>query len=79
MTGDLYLLRHFGKVLNVRPLGRDSSTVQDLLIEGLLKVRTKARGLILLKPNRAQQEYGRNCTRRNIGCVPPALWSCPAA
>src|SRR5712692_4815412 len=66
VTGDLYLLRHLGKVLNVRPQGCDSSTVQDFLIEGLLKVRSKTRGLVLLKPNRAQQEYSRNRTKRNI-------------
>jgi len=75
VTGDLCLLRHLGGVLNVRPQVRDGqgsgdpdagSTIQDLLIEGLLMVRNKTRRLVLLKPNRAQQAYSRNCTKRNI-------------
>ena len=37
-------------------------TVRDLLIEGLLKVRSKTRGLIWLRPNRAQ-ESSRGNTR----------------
>jgi hypothetical protein len=77
VTGDLYLLRELGRVLSVRPPGRGLAvaeaggraldpTIADLLIEGLLKIRSKTRGLVLLKPNRAQQEYWRNCTKRNI-------------
>ena len=41
-------------------------TIQDLLIEGLLKVRNKNRCLVQLRPNPAQVEYSRYCTRRNI-------------
>jgi hypothetical protein len=41
-------------------------TVRDFLIEGWLKVRSKGRGLLLLRPNRAQQEYSRRCSKRNI-------------
>ncbi len=45
---------------------QDDPTVEDLLIEGLLKVRSKSKGLVRLRPNRAQVEYSRQCTRRNI-------------
>ena len=41
-------------------------TVRDLLIEGLLKVRSKTRGLIWLRPNRAQEEFSRKHTNRSI-------------
>ena len=41
-------------------------SVRDFLIHGLLKIRSKPRGLIALCPNRAQEEFSRNCTRRNI-------------
>jgi len=40
--------------------------VRDLLIMGLLRVRNKDRHLVLLKPNRAQREYARQCKKRNI-------------
>ncbi len=40
--------------------------LRDVMIERLLKVRSKGRGLLLLRPNRAQQEYSRQCTKRNI-------------
>src|SRR5437016_1622711 len=70
---DLCLLKRLGRDLNSSP---DKSsltaaingtlTIQDLLIETLLKVRSKTRGLVLLSPNRAQQEYGRKCGRRNV-------------
>src|SRR5437016_13623352 len=76
MTGaaaDLCLLKRLGRALNSCP---DKSsltaaingtlTIQDLLIETLLKVRSKTRGLVLLTPNRAQQEYGRKCGQRNV-------------
>jgi hypothetical protein len=42
------------------------TTVRDLLISSLLRVRGKSRGLVRLKPNRAQQEFSRTCTTRNI-------------
>ncbi|MGA8490522.1 MAG: terminase [Terriglobales bacterium] len=41
-------------------------TVRDLLIEALLKVRSKTRELIRLRPNRAQIEFSRNHTKRSI-------------
>src|SRR5579863_8084566 len=73
---DLSLLRDLGTSLDLRPFegrsgmptalrGSDVS-VRDLLIEGLLKVRTKTRGLIPLRPNRAQLEFSRNHTKRSI-------------
>ena len=42
------------------------STIEDFLIEELLNVRSKTKHLVHLKPNRAQLEYSRNCTKRNI-------------
>lgn len=75
MTGDLLLLRRFGTALLSRGTTfasdngvaqtRDRS-IQDCLISGLLKVRSKTRGLVFLEPNRAQREYSQNCTKRNI-------------
>jgi len=47
-------------------LSPKTPTVRDVLIEGLLKVRNKERKLTWLHPNRAQQEYSRHCTKRNI-------------
>ena len=41
-------------------------TVRDLPIEGLLKVRSKTRGLIWLRPNRAQEESAGKHTNRSI-------------
>src|SRR5579863_2233854 len=58
--GDLIALRRLGMELDA------SREAQDLLIEKLLKVRNKDRRVVRLKPNRAQAEYSRRCTRRNI-------------
>ena len=68
MTDDLSLLKQLGKALEgPGPEGVASKeTIRDLLIEGLLKVRSKTRGLVLLRPNRAQRAYARNCTKRNV-------------
>ncbi|HZR57147.1 MAG TPA: terminase [Terriglobales bacterium] len=77
MIGDILLLQRLGAALEFRPRysGESSavnsgivedSTIQDLLIEGLLKVRNKDRKLVRLKPNRAQREFSRTCTKRNI-------------
>jgi hypothetical protein len=76
VMSDLSLLRDLGTSLDLRPFegspgmttalrGSDVS-VRDLLIEGLLKVRSKTRGLIPLRPNRAQLEFSRNHTKRSI-------------
>ena len=68
---DVYLLMRLGTAPN-SSLDKSSVaidrtlTIQDLLIETLLKVRAKTRGLVLLRPNRAQQEYKQKCGRRNV-------------
>ena len=41
-------------------------TVREALIWGLLKIRNKKRDEVYLNLNRAQREYARNCTKRNI-------------
>ena len=43
-----------------------AETVRDFLIEAIVRVRNKHRKLVQLKPNRAQQEYSKHCSRRNI-------------
>ena len=76
---DLTLLRMLGLNLDYRPsqlhfrAGRDfpeglelPPQMRDYLIAGFLKIRSKKRGLVRLVPNRAQLEYAKNCTQRNI-------------
>lgn len=76
---DLVLLKTLGRSLDLRPLGERGETipasggnaisdvsVRDLVIEALLKIRSKTRGLIALRPNRAQLEFSRNHSRRSI-------------
>ena len=66
---DLPLLLRLGTALDVRPplgSGRLGPSVRDLLIETLLKVRSKGRGLVALTPNPAQRDYSRRCRVRNI-------------
>jgi len=77
---DLALLKRLGRFLDLRPLKGCEATktgatgaetafdvsVRDLVIEALLKVRSKTRGLIPLKLNRAQLEFSRNHTKRSI-------------
>jgi hypothetical protein len=65
VKGDLDLLGRLGAVLDYRAFG-GSTTVEDRLIESLLKVRSKTKGMVRLHPNRAQREYSENRTRRNI-------------
>jgi hypothetical protein len=64
LTEDLALLCHLGKFLDHRV--RRETTLRDFLINALLHVRTKERGLVHLTPNRAQREYSQKCTRQNI-------------
>ena len=64
MIEDLALLRRLGTALDSKPAGDE--TVRDLLVRGLLKIRNKDRHLVLFRRNRAQMEYSRNCTKRNI-------------
>jgi hypothetical protein len=80
LWSDLSLLRDLGTSLDLRPFkrlpgtalpatGEDASSdasVRDLLIEALLKVRSKTCKLVPLKANRAQMEYSRNHTKRSI-------------
>ena len=77
---DLSLLRELGKCLDWRPFNERNRKgtsgsggnagcdvgVRDLLIETLLRVRSKGRGLIRLRPNRAQIEFSRNHAKRSI-------------
>jgi len=76
---DLSLLRELGRHLDLRPInehtiGKGSVSggahcqvaVRDLLVEALLRVRSKSRRLIRLRPNRAQIEFSRNHSKRSI-------------
>jgi hypothetical protein len=69
---DLDLLLRCGEALDCEMPARGEEhprlrlTVRDFLIESLLKVRSKTRGLVPLRRNRAQQEYSRRCSRRNL-------------
>jgi hypothetical protein len=60
---DLLLVEQFGSFLD-RPSGEQ--TLRDLLIRKMLKIRVKKGGVRYLKLNRAQQEYSRRCSKRNI-------------
>jgi hypothetical protein len=74
---DLFLLDMLGGLLDcrLRAEGDDVTalrpdevwvpSVRDMLIERLLKIRTKTRRTIF-RLNRAQREYSRRCTKRNI-------------
>lgn len=70
MIDDLVLLQRLGAALDARASlagnGGKGLTVRDLLIETLLKVRSKRRGLVALTPNRAQRAYSHECNSRNI-------------
>ncbi len=76
---NLDFLLHAGRLLDAHPRNVDwpdwfcgkhadihAETTRDFLIEALLKVRSKTRGLVALRPNRAQAEYSHKCSRRNI-------------
>jgi hypothetical protein len=60
---DLYLLKQFGPFLD-RDLGEKD--IRNFLIAELLKIRLKEGGSGELKLNRAQREYSRRCTKKNI-------------
>lgn len=73
MIDDLVLLRQLGTALDVQTSGRlraaggtENLSVRDLLIETLLRVRSKGRGLVRLRLNRAQRDYSQVCGKRNI-------------
>ncbi len=61
---DLSLLTKLGRNLDLR--ASSDLTVRDFLIHSLLRVRSKSRGLVQLKANRAQQQYSRECSKQNI-------------
>jgi hypothetical protein len=63
MTGDLRLLEELGGLLD---LLIDGKTVRDQLITQMLRIRKKGLGIGLIELNRAQREYSRRCTQRNI-------------
>ena len=63
MWSDLRLVEQFGPWLNSRA---KEETVRDMLIRSLLKIRVKKGGIRYLKLNRAQKEYSRKCSQRNI-------------
>jgi len=60
---DLQLIEEFGGHLESTA---NEETIRDLLIRGLLKIRVKKGGVRYLKLNRAQREYSRRATKRNI-------------
>jgi hypothetical protein len=73
VTDDIALLQRLGLALDKNVPGAKLSgtgtgrhTVRDFLISSLLKVRSKARGLVPLKLNRAQREFSRASKNRNI-------------
>lgn len=72
MKNDIALLERLGVALEskvslaMRGTTTGQVTVRDSLAGALLKVRTKARGLVPLNLNRAQEEFSARCTRRNI-------------
>ena len=73
MNTDLGLLEWLGGMLDCPVIwdgepetgGERQLTVQDELIQGLLRIRTKT-GKMHFKMNRSQVEYSRRCTKRNI-------------
>jgi hypothetical protein len=64
VTEDLMLLRRLGMMLDSKPT--DQEAVRDLLIRSLLKIRNKDKKLAFLQMNRAQLEYSRKSSKRNI-------------
>jgi hypothetical protein len=63
-TADLEALLRCGQRLDAPVAG--GGTLCDLLIASLLRVRDKQGRLVPLRPNRAQREYARLATRRNL-------------
>lgn len=71
MTEDILLLKKLGMALERRVPRRvgqeiEEWSVRDLMIQGLLKIRSKDKKLELMRPNRAQREYAARCGKRNI-------------
>lgn len=72
MIEDIALLQRLGLAIEKKTpakivTGKGTGlTIRDFLILSLLKIRSKARGLVPLQLNRAQLEFSRNCTHRNV-------------
>ena len=70
MSEDIALLQRLGRKLDLVLLRSGHTAnglrIRDYLISALLKVRNKRRELVPLCPNRAQNEFARDCTHRNI-------------
>ena len=71
MNHDIALLQRLGMSLEAKiTAGRRKvsgcDTLRDFLIASVLRVRNKRRGLVPLRLNRAQAEFARTCTHRNI-------------
>ena len=62
MWDDLRLVEQFGGHLDEG----NEEKVRDVLIRSLLKIRVKKGGVHYFKLNRAQKEYSRTCSKRNI-------------
>jgi hypothetical protein len=70
VTDDIVLLQRLGQMLDsiiaIERCELAGLSVRDFLVSHLLRVRSKARGLVRLRLNRAQREYSQSCTHRNI-------------
>jgi len=72
LTDDIALLQRLGMSLEAKITAErlgdlaGCESVRDFLIASVLRVRNKKRGLVPLRPNRAQTEFARRCTHRNI-------------
>jgi Terminase RNaseH-like domain len=71
LNHDIALLQRLGmsleaKITAERHKVSGCDTLHDFLIASLLRVRNKRRGLVPLRLNRAQAEFARTCTHRNI-------------
>lgn len=66
VDNDLRLLTTLGKYLDSQPQILRGDTIRDWLIRSLLNIRSKTRGLIPLRLNRAQRKYSQRCGKRNI-------------
>jgi hypothetical protein len=63
---DLQLVEQFGPSLDQRVNGEKDETVRDFLIRRLLRIRIKKGWVRYMTLNRAQQEYSRRATQKNI-------------
>jgi hypothetical protein len=72
LSHDIALLQRLGMSLDAKVTAEwrgdlaGSDALRDFLIASVLRVRNKQRGLVRLHLNRAQREFARTCTHRNI-------------